>query len=1109
MRYKEILIGLLMATGCGCLQTYALPTDFYPLASRLNTGKWVKVNVGETGIYEITYEELAAMGFSDPSKVGVFGNGGSMLGDHFTDADDQIKVYPDLEPIAVYDTGRSILFYGQGLEEIVPQVNKGSLFSPAYHYSRVSRSCYVNEGTYLLSDSSRLDMSVSESDAIESVTQLTSGVDYWYHEKDLSWNVTNTGRVFLGEDMRYSTNPVLTVPYSTPLAVVNSRVHLEIDTYSHPNYGDVRVFSGLEGNSGVTPGFSATEGVILPASLRYDGMTLYKREGLVSLKNDCSTVSSNFFNLDFILFSYQKSLPSASLPGSDFERYLFPQLAKSKSGYFKIPQKDSRMVFNITDRHKPIVICPEIEQDGDNATYALMATNDATEILLVDTATALLKVSNPREVSNSNVHSQAAQGADLLVITTPTMRPYAERLVALHKEHDGISGMVVNVADLYNEYSGGAPDPMAYRSFVRNVYEQGVVKPKNVLLFGPMYADARGFNASHDYDEMIIAWQDPTSQLTVSSGSFNANEWIGIMQDYSDSKTYQRELHLGVGVLPCLSTNDAEIMLAKIEKYMLEDTFAYRVNKYVSAGGIGDTNMHATAAIQVNQYYNKLKLNSIIVNHVIANSYESETQSARRFIEAFDGSPLMSCFFGHGSPKAFGSILQTNHVGQLSNENHTFMIFAGCTLGCSDKGTKGIGEHMIFSTENGLIGGLVPSRNSLATANKNLIYRFNEAAFCINPGSNPVTRHADPGTIGDIVRRAKNAGKIEIEGAYQLVCDPALRIPFPVLDVRPDVETVAAAAGDKVTVSGQIMEPGRIARPDFNGEIVARVMAPAYSATTLNKICNEDGKTIDVTHSDRTLTMAAAKVKDGKFSVTLDVPSSAYDTRADSTFIMLSAFDPEVRIGAAGRVVIKLDRKSTAEAERQDEVAPVIERFVYNARKNALEVTVSDDVALDLSEGEHSTAFVLSVDRLNQPQSANALKILDYDAPRYTKTIPLDKLSSSEHVAEIAVRDAAGNITTAQLVFTTVEVGRPVLTADASAVTKDIVLRIQTEDGAESKVVVTDAAGVHRATMNVKNDTFRWDGSDENGEKLSVGTYTLTAIDTSGRHSEPLRIIVL
>ena len=44
---------------------HAFNTTMYATTSRLASGQWVKISVPESGIYEITYDELREMGFAE------------------------------------------------------------------------------------------------------------------------------------------------------------------------------------------------------------------------------------------------------------------------------------------------------------------------------------------------------------------------------------------------------------------------------------------------------------------------------------------------------------------------------------------------------------------------------------------------------------------------------------------------------------------------------------------------------------------------------------------------------------------------------------------------------------------------------------------------------------------------------------------------------------------------------------------------------------------------------------------------------------------------------------------------------------------------------------
>ena len=62
------MVCALFAT-CASLSASALDANHFTQTSRLAQGRWVKVAVSQTGIYEIDQEQLAEMGFTDPTRV--------------------------------------------------------------------------------------------------------------------------------------------------------------------------------------------------------------------------------------------------------------------------------------------------------------------------------------------------------------------------------------------------------------------------------------------------------------------------------------------------------------------------------------------------------------------------------------------------------------------------------------------------------------------------------------------------------------------------------------------------------------------------------------------------------------------------------------------------------------------------------------------------------------------------------------------------------------------------------------------------------------------------------------------------------------------------------
>lgn len=104
---KRILCVLLFVFGL--LTSAWADSSRYASESVLNSGKWVKIQVAEDGIYKLTAADLKKMGFSNLDKVAVYGYGGWPLDEDFS------TTYIDDVPEEPYGGVRIICcFMGKG-----------------------------------------------------------------------------------------------------------------------------------------------------------------------------------------------------------------------------------------------------------------------------------------------------------------------------------------------------------------------------------------------------------------------------------------------------------------------------------------------------------------------------------------------------------------------------------------------------------------------------------------------------------------------------------------------------------------------------------------------------------------------------------------------------------------------------------------------------------------------------------------------------------------------------------------------------------------------------------------------------------------------------------
>ena len=168
----------------------AFDASVYATQSKLATGKWVKISIPENGVYEITYNELRQMGFTNPGKVHVYGRGGNRISEKLDGS-----ATDDLTQVPILRTGNKICFYGNG-----PVAFTLSDYSTTPHFTRVFNP-YSQVGCYFLTEDAE-----PERTPVEKVTSPVSdyvnnplSLGYFSHEYELT-SLTSTGKEMLGED---------------------------------------------------------------------------------------------------------------------------------------------------------------------------------------------------------------------------------------------------------------------------------------------------------------------------------------------------------------------------------------------------------------------------------------------------------------------------------------------------------------------------------------------------------------------------------------------------------------------------------------------------------------------------------------------------------------------------------------------------------------------------------------------------------------------------------------------------------------------------------------------------------------------------------------------
>ena len=137
MKTISTLLSVLLMIALG---TTAKAQGRYAEHSVLREGNWAKISVAETGFYELTNELVRKAGFSDASKVKIYGYGGALQPGRLTG--DYLTATDDLKELPTCTMNGKRVFYGVGP---VNWYNKESLAR--------TRNPYADYGYYFLTES--------------------------------------------------------------------------------------------------------------------------------------------------------------------------------------------------------------------------------------------------------------------------------------------------------------------------------------------------------------------------------------------------------------------------------------------------------------------------------------------------------------------------------------------------------------------------------------------------------------------------------------------------------------------------------------------------------------------------------------------------------------------------------------------------------------------------------------------------------------------------------------------------------------------------------------------------------------------------------------------
>jgi len=408
-------------------------------------------------------------------------------------------------------------------------------------------------------------------------------------------------------------------------------------------------------------------------------------------------------------------------------------------------------VLDITNPNEVIEIEPQVRAQGGGYTITVgPGTGGGTRNLL---AFASDQFERPAAMASNHVSSlsQTTNGADFLIITDGRFRASVKSLASL-RAGQGMAVSVVDVEDIYDEFSYGAHSPQAIKDFLAWTMARWQKAPRYVLLVGDGSYDPRNYQGKGQFDLI------PTKMVDTRYMETAGDDWYA---DFNNDGVAE----MAVGRLPVRTLAEANAIISKIVNYRPPENSSARGVLLVSDRvGPDGYDFEATS--------NELKAlvpAGVTVQSIVRHDEDGATMRGQ-ILNGLSQGPLVANYAGHGTYDKWtgDGILRAMDAGQLANSGKTSLFV---TMTCMngyyvDANTDSLAEALLKAEGGGAIAVWASSGITLPTGQAEINQKLYQQIF----GEQNLT-------LGEAVQRAKAATTDpDVRRTWILFGDPTMRI---------------------------------------------------------------------------------------------------------------------------------------------------------------------------------------------------------------------------------------------------------------------------------------------------------------------------------------------
>lgn len=1073
------------------------------------------------GVYKIDYALLQKAGINpaqvSPKNIRIYAGQPGML-----PQPNGISRVKDLTEISIsvsgeedgkFDAGDYILFYGQGPDTYAYDT-KSNFFS-------YQKNIYSDKNFYFLTISSSPGKRLGQSQNISGSYPIISQFDAFAYYETEKYNILHSGRQWYGEQFDQSTQ--LTIQFDIPGIVANSSIKLTSHVMGQTAANDCKFSVSFNSTSVLTQpiqpvpnstfsvkGSAAADTVIFNES---SSGAASKTSQQISYQFYKGSSSSSIGYLDYLLFSFKRKLAWYN------EQTFFSSIesiSTAKSTFQATSVPAGAQVWDVTNVFKTRNQSTQL----DGATLSFSTNTDSLKrFVLFDPAKATSAVFDSK-VDNQNLH--AISGADLLIISHPSLLAEAARLADHRQSHNQLSVQTVTTDQVYNEYAGGKSDLSAIRDFVRDVYKKSNGQLKYVLLFGRGSYDYK--NRVYNNTNLVPIYESYNSLDPLTT--YSSDDYFGFLEDnegaWLESPLGDHTLDVGIGRIPAKNLTDAQAVVDKLIDYDTNpDRFGPWRKDFLFVADDGDYNIHESQADQL--------ANNIEQNHSEFNAKKFFLSSFKQVTKAIgqlspdatkslnlairEGKALIN-YTGHGSERILTQeqILTPDFVQSLKNtQKYPLFVTATCEFGRNDDPIiVSSAELLLLQKNGGGIGLVTTARPVYSSTNFQLNQAFYQALFT---KSNNQFRN-----LGAIMRDTKNNSVSGTSNRnFSLLGDPSMKLALEdnqvvATEVKTSKGSDTLKALSQVSIKGEVRQSGNILS-NFNGLVYATLFDKIENSKTLGdpaEVVNVTAPAYSYTERSSIVFRGSASVVQGKFQIYFEMPNDLVQG-INKGKLSLYAFEKGGTEATGYSTNFSVGGVETGVSS--DNTLPEIKLFVSDTTfisggtigpNTQLVAQLFDENGITVSSSNPQNNIIATLDN-KWSYTLNEFYLSKKDDFRKGMIkYPLDTLKKGAHTLTLSASDTHDNRGSATITFwvsdgTGIAIGDfgnyPNPFSSASETSFHFTHTHAGED-LEATLVIYDFAGKSLADIKYsipiseyQVDLGKWDGKTADGTKISPGIY--------------------